>query len=192
MNALLKKYSHELILLGIIAGVTLLFYFIGDSFGVFFNREALERKVSEFGFWGPVVLAIVSFFDTLIAPFPGGVSAAVGGFLYGKFWGILIVYIGNVFGANVTFWIARIWGSRFFLLFIKASKIKEFQEMVNRRQTFFWVAYFIPFLPYDYLNITIGLSDIPWKKFLLINSIGMLVSLSLLVLFGISILELLF
>ena len=192
MNSLLKKYRFELFLVGIIVGLTLLFYFIGDQFGVFSNRDALEQKVSEFGIWGPVVLAVVSFFDVLIAPFPGGISPAVGGFLYGKFWGVVIIYIGNVLGANATFWIARKWGPKFFLLFIKKSKIEEFQEMVKLRQTYFWIAYFIPILPYDYLNIAIGLSEIRWKKFLLLNSAGMLVSLTLLVLFGSSILELLF
>lgn len=192
LHSIFKKYRFEIFLVGIVAGLTLVFYLIGDSFGIFSNRVALEKKVTEFGIWGPLVLIIVSFIDVLIAPFPGGVSPAVAGFLYGSFWGIVIVYIGNVLGANVTFWIARIWGEKFFLLFIKKSKLEKFQEMINHRQTFFWVAYFLPILPYDYLNIAIGLSEIPWRKFLLLNSIGMFVSLSLLVLFGSGVLELLF
>ena len=191
-NLFFKKYKFELTLVGIIVGLTLIAYLLGDHFGIFSNREALEQKVAEFGVWGPFIIIFVAFIDVLIAPFPGGIAPAVSGFLYGKFLGTVYVLIGNVVGANVTFWIARRCGVRFFLFFLKKSKIEHFQEMVKTRQKYLWAAYFIPVLPYDILNIAIGLSEIRWKKFLLLNTLGMTVSMSILTFFGSSVLELFF
>lgn len=186
------KYRFELTLVGVIIGLTILAYLLGDRFGLFSNREALEQRVQEFGIWGPLIIVFVSFIDVLIAPFPGGISPAVSGFAYGKLLGTVYVLTGNIIGANVTFWIARKWGVKFFLFFLKKSRIEHFQEMVKNRQKYLWAAYFIPVLPYDILNIAIGVSDIPWKKFLLLNTLGMTVSISILTFFGSSIFELLF
>jgi uncharacterized membrane protein YdjX (TVP38/TMEM64 family) len=189
---LIKKYRYEFIILAVMAGISAIAIFFGDRFGIFADRQRLEDYINELGILGPLAIIGVSFLDVLIAPIPGGISPAVSGILYGKFFGTIYVLVGNIIGANVTFWIARRWGERFFLLFVKKEKIDEFQDMVANRQKFIWTAFFIPILPYDVLNIAIGLSDIPWKKFFIRNTLGMAVSMTLLVIFGSTIAELIF
>jgi len=187
-----KKYRYEFVILAVMAGISAAAIFFGDRFGIFADRQRLEDYVNQFGLLGPLIIIGVSFLDVLIAPIPGGISPAVSGILYGKVLGTVYVLAGNIIGANVTFWIARRWGERFFLLFVKKEKIDEFQDMVANRQKFIWTAFFIPILPYDVLNIAIGLSDIPWKKFFIRNTLGMAVSMTLLVIFGSTIAELIF
>ena len=189
---IIKKYRFEVTFVAIIIALSVLAFLLGDHFGIFSNREALEEKVSSFGIWGPMVIIFVAFIDVLIAPFPGGISPAVSGFLYGKFLGTVYVLIGNIIGANTAFWIARKWGIKFFLLFLNRSKIEHFQEMVKTRQNYFWAAFFIPVLPYDILNVAIGLSNIKWKKFFVLNTLGMAISMPILTFFGSSIFALLF
>lgn len=192
MTPVLIKYRSEFILLSVIVVIYLISYLIGDSFGFFGDRQRLENFIQSFGYLGPVAIMAFTTFEVIIAPIPGGISPAVSGFLYGPVLGSLFVFIGSVIGANVTFWIARIWGEKFFLLFINKSEIEKFQDMVRRRQTFMWAAYFLPVMPYDVLNIAIGLSDISWRKFAPLNALGMSISVPLLTLFGSSIFKLLF
>jgi len=192
MSEFLKKFRFELTLVAVIVGLSLIFVLVGDKVGFFSDREAVLSAVENFGPWGPLLIILISFVDVLIAPFPGGISPSISGFVFGELTGTLLVLIGNILGANAVFWIARLWGKRFFLLFIKESKIDEFRQMVETHQKLFWTAFFIPVLPYDVLNIAIGLSDIPWKRFLLLNTLGMTVGMSLLTFFGSSFAELLF
>ena len=167
--------------------------FFGDRFGIFSDQERLQNYVEGLGIWGRLILIAFSAIEVIIAPLPGGISPAVAGFVYGKIQGWLLVLSGNIIGANLTFFIARKFGERFFLLFIKQAEIDRFQAMIDRRQKFLWATYFIPVLPYDIVNVAIGLSEkITWKKFVVINASGMAVSMFIWTFFGSSLVEVLF
>ena len=193
LREIIRRYRFELVLVAVIVAISLVAVFFGDRFGIFSDRQKLQSYIENFGIWGRLVLVGISAIEVIIAPLPGGISPIAAGFVYGRIEGWLLVLLGNVIGANITFWIARLYGERFFLLFIKKSEIDRFQSMVDRRQKFLWAAYFIPVLPYDVINIAIGLSDkISWKKFVVLNAAGMSVSMFIITFFGSSLLEVVF
>ena len=77
--------------------------------------EALQGRVMSWGAWGAVCYPLL-FAACNILLLPGGVLAVGGGFFFGVWWGLLVVFAGNLIGAAISFassrWVARRWFQR--------------------------------------------------------------------------------
>ena len=191
-KSFLKQYRFEFILAAIVVGVSLLSFLMKDRVGLLGSREQFQDYVNASGIWGPLVIILTAFLEVIIAPIPGLIPPVVSGFLFGKLLGSVLVILGNVVGANFTFFIARKWGLRFFRLFIKETEIMRFEQMVHHRQNFLWAMYFIPLLPFDVLNIVLGMSKVSWRRFFVISTLGMSFSLLILTVFGSGLADIIF
>lgn len=188
----LKLYRFELILLIVILAASLLSYFFGPRFGLLANREQFQQYVSSFGVWGPVIMILLTLVEVAVAPIPGALPPVAAGFLFGKFWGAIYVVIGNILGANLLFWLARRFGIKIFSWFINRGQLAKFSAMIESRQKFLWLTYFIPVFPLDVITIALGLSRIKHNTFLILTSLGLAVSMTILTVFGDSLFSLVF
>src|SRR2546421_12205093 len=77
--------------------------------------EASQGRVMSWGAWGAVCYPLL-FAACNILLLPGGVLAVGGGFFFGVWWGLLVVFAGNLIGAGISFassrWVARRWFQR--------------------------------------------------------------------------------
>src|SRR5256886_16365293 len=77
--------------------------------------ETSQQRVMGWGAWGAVCYPLL-FAVCNILLLPGGVLAVGGGFFFGLWWGLLIVFAGNLIGAAISFassrWVARQWFQR--------------------------------------------------------------------------------
>ena len=78
----------------------------------------------------------------VIAPIPGQVITATGGYLFG-WWGILWTLIGTAIGGFIVFWLARKFGRPLIEKFFKKSSISKFEFIFNKNATF--IIFIIPF-----------------------------------------------
>lgn len=148
------------------------------------SRMDVDQWAGQLGFSGPLALILTIILETIIAPIPGILISITAGALYGVWPGILYLWIGNIIGSTVSFWIARKLGRLIVKKIIKEKRIKIYDAFLNRNKFLIWVVYVVPIFPVDMIGYVIGLSDMPYKKYLKVIMIGFAINLFILTSFG--------
>ena len=133
--------------------------------------------VNSFGFFGPLVYILAQILQMVIAPIPGQVITATGGYLFG-WWGILWTLIGTAIGGFIVFWLARKFGRPLIEKFFKKSSINKFEFIFNKNATFIiFIIFLLPGLPDDLICFMAGLTKVPIKTLVIILLLGHLPSI---------------
>jgi uncharacterized membrane protein YdjX (TVP38/TMEM64 family) len=135
--------------------------------------EALQSRVMRWGAWGAVCYPLL-FAVCNILLLPGGVLAVGGGFFFGLWWGLLIVFAGNLIGAAISFassrWVARRWFQR------KLSQNPTLRALEPALERESWKIIFLsqlhPLFPTSLLNYLYGLTRIQFATYMFWASIG--------------------
>src|SRR5436309_11107338 len=76
---------------------------------------AAQRRVLHWGAWSAIFYPLLFALCNVLL-LPGGILCVGSGFLFGLWWGFLIVFAGNVLGAAISFalsrWVAGRWFRR--------------------------------------------------------------------------------
>jgi uncharacterized membrane protein YdjX (TVP38/TMEM64 family) len=153
--------------------VTVLITVISRYFPIVDFIEALQTRVMGWGAWGAVCYPLL-FAVCNILLLPGGVLAVGGGFFFGLWWGLLIVFAGNLIGAAISFassrWVAREWFQR------KLSKNPTLRALEPALERESWKIILLsqlhPLFPTSLLNYLYGLTRIRFGTYMLWASIG--------------------
>ena len=148
------------------------------------TETEINELTERFGSLGPLAIIAIIIIETVIAPIPGTIFPIVIGVLYGVWPGILYAWIGNVVGSVIAFFISRKLGRPFAEKIVSKDKIEKYDKFLHRNKTLIWLIYAIPIFPIDIISFVIGLSNIKFKRFLLIVSVGFIINLLILVSFG--------
>jgi uncharacterized membrane protein YdjX (TVP38/TMEM64 family) len=104
----------------------------------------------------------------VIAFIPGHFVPFMAGYIFGL-WGILIDGIGMLFGSFSAYYIAKIYGERIVLKFIRKEDLEKVSKFVNEKGIIgFYILYLIPFTPKDALCFVAGLLKIKEIYFLML------------------------
>lgn len=176
--------QKKCISLGIVA-VFLLFcgavgWFVGRPM-VRFAREPEQFRawVAGFGIWGGLLYAGMTFLQVLVALIPGEPLEICGGYAFGAVPGTLLCLLGATAGSILVFWLVRRFGRAIVELFFSREKVQSltFLHSSPRRDFLFWLIFMMPGTPKDLLCYFAGLTDLPWRKWLFICSVGRLPSI---------------
>jgi len=159
--------------LGALLMVIVLIAVLSQFFPVVDFIEALQGRVMSWGAWGAVCYPLL-FAACNILLLPGGVLAVGGGFFFGLWWGLLIVFTGNVMGAAISFassrWVARQWFQR------KLSQNPTLRALGPAVERESWKIILLsqlhPLFPTSLLNYLYGLTRIRFGTYMLWASIG--------------------
>src|SRR5216117_213551 len=135
--------------------------------------EASQQRVMSWGAWGAVCYPLL-FAACNILLLPGGILAVGGGFFFGLWWGLLVVFAGNLIGAAISFassrWLARQWFQR------KLSQSLTLRALEPGLERESWKIIFLsqlhPLFPTSLLNYLYGLTRIRFGTYMLWASIG--------------------
>jgi uncharacterized membrane protein YdjX (TVP38/TMEM64 family) len=135
--------------------------------------EAVQGRVMSWGAWGAVCYPLL-FAACNILLLPGGLLAVGGGFFFGLWWGLLIVFTGNLIGAALSFvssrWVARQWFQR------KLSRNPTLRALEPALERESWKIIFLsqlhPLFPTSLLNYLYGLTRIRFETYMIWASIG--------------------
>jgi membrane-associated protein len=132
-----------------------------------------------------VALFVVTFLSSLALPIPAGtLLVATAAFASQGYFNIviilLVVIIANILGDNICFWLARLFGKRILykiglrrVLESKNFKLIE-KGIAQKPGIIIFVSRFEAIATLS-VNIISGLGDMPYKKFLLFESMGAVV-----------------
>lgn len=159
-------YIFVMIAVGVLIGIPIL-RFVSEP-------EAFRLWVESHGIWGPVLYVCFVFLQVVVALIPGEVFEIVGGYAFGTWMGSFWCLVGSTLGSMAVFALVRRYGVKLVQVFFPLEKLKalHFLKKSPKRIFLFLIIFMIPGTPKDLLCYYAGLTDMKWKTFLLIASLG--------------------
>jgi uncharacterized membrane protein YdjX (TVP38/TMEM64 family) len=156
----------------------------------FFSTEALLSLLRAY----PVAAPLIFMLIYAVAPalfLPSIPLSLAAGFLWGPLWGVVFAMIGATAGASVSFFLARYLLSDAVRKRFAAAQWQWLEEKVEKHG---WKAVafvrLIPVFPFNVLNYLLGLTPIPFGRYLWSSFVFMLPACVAFVAFGSSLSEL--
>lgn len=170
----MKKYRYLILALSIavMAGLTLALW--KPMINFIENPETLSAWIEGAGIWGPIVFMLLNTAQVLLAIIPGGPFEVAAGALFGPWGGTLMCDIAMTTGGMITFLFVRKFGIKFIELFVDREEIESVKFLHSNPKyiTLLFLFFLLPGTPKDLMCYVVGLTDIKWTTWLLINFVG--------------------
>jgi dephospho-CoA kinase len=121
------------------------------------------------------LFVLVVIIEVIIAPIPGGAVGYLGAARYGFWQAWPLLYIGNVIGTTLVFFLARRYGTPLFEENVSAKTRARYDRILKSHPFLLWLVYSVPVVPVDVLSVLAGLSRISARRFLSIALSGYII-----------------
>ncbi len=156
-----------------------------DWYNFLSSKEKIRTWLISFGSAAPLVFIFIQGLQVVFAPIPGEATGFLGGYLFGIPKGFLYSTIGLTLGSAIAFLLGRWLEIHFVEKIVKKETLEKFDFIIERQGALLAFLFFlIPGFPKDYLCFILGLSQMPLRVFLIINTIGRMPGTFLLTLQG--------
>ncbi|HMK35564.1 MAG TPA: VTT domain-containing protein [Desulfomonilaceae bacterium] len=161
--------------LGMLSWMGLLTPIVDKMWQIFQGREQLRAYVESWGGLAPAVFVFIQALQVVIAPIPGELTGAVGGFVFGALPNVMYSTVGLTIGTLIAFIAARVVGYPLVKLFVSQETMDKFHFLTERRGTCLALVLFtIPGFPKDILAYILGISPMGFVPFAVVSTIGRL------------------
>lgn len=171
-----KILAGCLFLIMVLAGYffrTWLWEMTENLYNILSDKEAIRSYITSWGIAAPLVFMAIQILQVIFAPIPGEATGFVGGFVFGTFAGFVYSTIGLSLGSVINFWIGRLLGNKFIRRIIPQKQMNQMHNLVRGQGAIvLFILFLFPGFPKDYLCLFLGVSDIPFKLFLIMATIG--------------------
>ena len=165
------EYKNKISFLVLIIAILLL-GFLGRYFHI--DSDKIQEFLGKFpvlyaGVIFVVLYVVVTFFIWLSKDIFKLVCAV----LFGAYISTLFIWIAEIINAYILFSLSRYLGRSFVEDSFKTPKFKNLDERLTKTN-FFWLFMFrlVPLVPFRFLDLTIGLTNISFKKYLIAVVLG--------------------
>jgi len=118
------------------------------------------------------LFVLVVVLEVIIAPLPGGPIGYMGAARYGFWTSWPLLWIGNVIGTTIAFFLARRFGAPIFEESVAAKTRARYNALLDGNLVTLWFVYALPIAPVDILSVLAGLSRMTAVRFLVIANSG--------------------
>lgn len=141
--------------------------------------EQFRSWVDGHGALGCAAYAAMVFLQVVVAIIPGEPLEIAGGYAFGAWWGTALCLIGAVLGSAAVFALVRRWGRPLAEMVFPKEKLDKLQFLHSspKRTALLWLIFTAPGTPKDLLCYFAGLTDMKWRTWLLIATVGRLPSI---------------
>lgn len=133
----------------------------------------LFRRIPDTVSWPLFILVVV--IEVVIAPIPGGAIGYLGAARFGFLQAWPLLYIGNVIGTTLVFFLARRYGTPIFEENVAEKTRRRYDDILQHHPFLLWAVYTVPVIPVDVLSVLAGLSRIRARRFLSIALSGYII-----------------
>lgn len=148
----------------------LLLLLLGELFLQWYSLEEIFSQA-------PVVARTAFFFiiviEVIIAPIPGGIIGYLGAVHFGFWHAWPILYVANVVGTIIVFFLARAIGRPFLEKSTTPKERERYNRLLSTYPWMLYLVYAVPVFPIDVISILAGVSHVPVKRFLPIAITGL-------------------
>lgn len=170
MNRKKKKLLIVVLLILVAAGAMYLLSTLGLSD---YSAETIRDWVDGWSPFSEVIFFLLQLMSVIIAPIPSNVTAAAGGLLFGFPKGFFLTFGAVLAGSSITFHLAKLLGREAVQNFLSRKLDSRYMDLIQRkRDVFLWLVFLFPLFPDDLICILAGLTDIPYKRFILIVTLS--------------------
>lgn len=137
------------------------------------DQQQIREYLREYGAWGPIVSVLLMMTQVVFAPIPASVVQLANGVVYGTLWGTLLNFVGQMAGAMMAFYIARVLGKRTVEKLIGKIGGSAFENWVDRwGGKALFVVRAIPGMPSDFISYVSGLTNIRPRTYVVATAAG--------------------
>lgn len=180
IQTMTKKYKdvfhfglHVLNIFGLLV-IIYLFYW-GYQQEIFTSEIALRNLLTSLGSKAPFGFIAIQIIQTVIPIIPGALTIPMGTMVFGAKFGFFLNFVSIMLGSVINFFLARKIGRPLVELLASDQQIDKYFGWLDNQRRFdklFTFGMFFPLSPADFLCYLAGLSNISFKKYLLILSLG--------------------
>jgi uncharacterized membrane protein YdjX (TVP38/TMEM64 family) len=160
---------------GAIVGIALIMLLvIGPKIG---SVDNLRATMLSYGPWAVGISIGLSIGQAVIAPLPMNVIIITNGLVFGPVWGSVLSWFSTVLGASICFQLSKSLGKPFAEKIVGNSmeKAEAFFQKYGLHAMF--LVRVMPFVPFDAISYGAPLVGVPFSRFLLATSIGVIPSI---------------
>ncbi|WP_422802957.1 TVP38/TMEM64 family protein [Streptococcus sp. FT1-106] len=142
--------------------------------GILNDSNELKSLVKHYRFWGPLIFILIQIIQVVFPVIPGGVTTVAGFLIFGPVLGFIYNYIGILVGSGILFQLVRIFGRKFILLFVSEETFYRYEAKLETPgyERFFIFCMASPISPADVMVMITGLTQMSFRKFMIINIIA--------------------
>jgi uncharacterized membrane protein YdjX (TVP38/TMEM64 family) len=175
---MMKKHYMISTAIGTMFVFLFVFAFDRDLFTIL-TKGSVDQVVSLIKSWGiiaPLLSILLMILQSIAAPIPAFLITAANGIVFGVYGGIIVSWIGAMFGALVSFFLAKWFGKKIIHKIQKEKKWMEYVKKLSGKYGFITVlvARLIPVISFDVISFAAGLSGMSLRSFLTATGIGMI------------------
>ena len=180
MNERIKTIVLWAVTVLLLGGCVLVLYLTG-FFEAASSPESIKAYIENSAPWSHLVFFFLQLVSSVVAPIPSNITALAGGILFGTIPAFLLTWGAVILGSCIVFSLARALGQDWVSRFVGRKLSTRYLDVIRRkRDAFLFMAFLFPFFPDDILCILAGLTEISWKRFLMLCLVsrpwGLLVS----------------
>lgn len=177
-----KKFNRVRIAVKIVLGVLAILFCVALSVAMiqFVSETArMESWMQTHPIIGRFAYVAMSMFQVIVAVVPGEPVELAGGYVFGALQGTLLYLTGATIGSLLIFILVRKYGNGLVELFFEKEKIENLRFLKNskKRNILLSLFFILPGTPKDLLCYFAGLTDISFKVWVWVCSLGRLPSI---------------
>lgn len=138
---------------------------------VFVSPEAFQQYLTQFGIWTPCIFMAIQIMQVVFPIIPGGITCVAGVLCFGPVWGFIYNYTSICIGSCINFLLIRKYGKPLLLQIASQKTYDKYVGWIEKGKRFdklFAIAIFLPVAPDDFLCMLAGLTEMSFKRFVLI------------------------
>jgi uncharacterized membrane protein YdjX (TVP38/TMEM64 family) len=158
----------------VIAAALLLLLLIGPKTG---SVDNLRSVLLGFGPWAAVISMGLMVGQAIVAPLPANVVTITNALVFGPVWGAILSWFSTVLGACLCFLLSKTFGKPFAQKIVGGSmqKAEDFFQKYGLQAMF--LVRMMPFVPFDAVSYGAPLVGVPFTRFLLATTVGIIPSI---------------
>jgi len=138
---------------------------------VFVSPEIFRQYLTQFGVWAPCIFIVIQVMQVVFPIIPGGITCVAGVLCFGPVWGFIYNYTSICIGSCINFLLIRKYGKPLLLQISSQKTYDKYVGWIEKGKKFdklFAIAIFLPVAPDDFLCMLAGLTEMSFKKFVMI------------------------
>lgn len=163
--------KNLLITIIILVGLTIIFW--DPIINIISEPEKTRAFVSQFGLLAPIVFIFISIMQTVIAPIPGQLTGASGGFIFGIIFGTIYSLIGVTIGSYIVLVLSRKLGRPFVEKHVDKQTLEKFDKVLQEGGIpVIFAIFLLPFFPDDIILYIIGITNLKIRDVMIATTIA--------------------
>lgn len=136
--------------------------------------DRLVERVQNAGAAGVLILLGMQFLQIVVAFIPGEVVQLAAGLMYGPWLGALIILAGCVISSTIVYKLVHVLGAPFVQGMVSTEHLEKFRafEESGKLDIVVFILFLIPGMPKDVFTYVVPLTDMPYKKFIALTTVG--------------------